>query len=650
MTAVGFAYVLVITGTWMAFYFSARGVTEQYVNRYAFAQNQLEKNRILALLERELGLARKLADDPTVVAWMLDHDNAARRTNAARQVESYARAFRNGVVFLAFSSNGTYYSDATHTGSLTGTTLSPDNPADRWFFRAIEANYDYAMNVNYDTLLDEVRAWVNVTVRDDNGDSIGLAGVGIDLTAFLAGLVEKQGADQETIIINHVGELQAHRNRGLIEHNARVRNDADKITLFALLPSEPDRAALRAALQSAEAGTLPEPFRVRYENRTMVAALDAIPDLGWFNLVLVDSVSIIGVRSFFPVALVFLVSLGVVFFTVTALLNARVLTPLATLSAAAAAVADGRYDTVLPPFSENEIGALSRSFDAMRFNVRNHTENLTALVAERTRNLTDSIQYGRLIQNAILPSAAERARLLGDHVALLQPLDLVGGDFHFLRPTERGFCVAAVDCTGHGVPGAFMTMMVNALLNRVLELHAEEGPAEMLRRLHHLVQQTLRTGTELAHFENGLDIALCMVDRVQGHLTFVGAGLPLYAVERRHTGERNAVREIGGDRTHLGFSTNRGELHLTEHVLPIEEGKRIYLITDGVLDLPGGERGFGFGRARWIELLESLGTMPMAQQSEAIRVALTRFQGNCTQRDDMTILGFELVPTEERNA
>ncbi len=658
---VGTVYLATIVGAFFAFHWGAHRISDEFVERFALAQNELERNRILSLVERELVLSRKLADDPQVRDWILNEEDPDLRDRAERQIDSYHRFLGYGTVFIAIESSGRYYVTGGDSSTMMETVLERDNPLDRWFFDTLERDGDHEMNVNYDAVLDEVRVWINVIVRDAEGRRIGVAGSGIDLTDFLENLVDRNEPGIQTVIVNSAGELQAHPDRSLIEHNARVDDHADKITIFDLVPDAESGKALGAAIDAKPQQA--RLFPLNLNGQTAMTALGYLPALDWHHLVLVDAGSIIGPVDFLPLGLVFLASLLTVLIGLFLLFNRFILEPLSRLTQAAEHVAEGAYHTRLPETADNEIGTLSASFNAMTAKLRDYTANLESMVAHRTealaaanqdltesqQRLTDSIQYARLIQQSIIPSSAELNRFMAEHFLIREPVDLVGGDFPFCRETPDGFCIAAVDCTGHGVPGAFMTMMVNALLNRITETDPHGQPAAILDALHRLVQETLRGGG--SQLENGLDIAFCRVDLRRQTLDFAGAGLPLFVME----GEN--VREIRGERRRVGFSNFRATRRSprtsgktpdpsTQHRIPLNDRQRFYLISDGVLDLPGGEHGFGFGRRRLKDLLSRIAGLPMEQQKLRIRDELRAYQGDHPQRDDMLFCGFRIVSSE----
>lgn len=648
-------YLIGTAAAFAAFYYTARDISSRYVGRFALSQNLLEKNRILSIVERELALSRKLADDPQIVSWLENPSDPGLRQAAERQLESYLRFLGYHNLFIAILSNQHYYVNPPGDVVLSKTILDPDVPSDRWFFDTIRKNRDYSLNVDYNTLLKETRVWINVIVRNDRGEAVGVAGSGMDFTSFLENLLAHKEPGISTIIVNSKGELQAHRDISLIEHNARVTRDADKITVYDLIDTPEDRAVLKQAIDAARQGLDTQMFHLRMDGKKELTVIAAITELDWFNLVLVDAGSIIGIPDFLPLILLFFASMALVLAGVLLLLNRLILTPLGSLTRAAGVVAQGNYDTLLPERADNEIGHLSASFNAMTKQIRNYIANLEAMVEDRTAALTlankeltetqnriiDSIQYAKLIQHSILPSPSELDGFLPDYFTILQPLDLVGGDFYFFRETGDGFCIAVVDCTGHGVPGAFMTMMANALLNRVIETSPETGPAGMLERLHLLIVETLRGETDIAYLENGLDIALCRVYLEKKEIVFAGGGLPLFVWQN------GDVLEIPGDRIHLGFTASSKKRCFKQHRMEIKSQNRYYLSTDGLFDLPGGEKGFGLGRRGVKALIAKQSGSSLKEQGPLMLEALDGYRGHYLCRDDLTFIGFSLDIQEE---
>ena len=355
---------------------------------------------------------------------------------------------------------------------------------------------------------------------------------------------------------------------------------------------------------------------------------------------------------------------GLVFFSLLAvigmisiLLNRLVLAPLARLTRSAGAIAAGDYRVRLRNRRADEIGQLTVAFNHMAETVHDYTERLEQRVAERTeelrqsneqlavvnRQVMDSIQYASLLQSAILPDEREMARRLDGVCVLWRPRDVVGGDFHIFRELEDGrFLIGVADCSGHGVPGAFMTMTVSAILDHVLSDMPDSDPAAILGRLNRMVRAALARGRDNPRFDNGLDIGLCLVRPDRGDLLFAGGRIGLHIVDAQDGAA--SVNEVKGDAQSLGYRRSDIGNRFTTHRVELAPGRSFYLTTDGFLDQAGGARGFGFGNRRFNAMLLEHDGIPMADRKAAFAQALADHQGDRAQRDDITLIGFSLSP------
>ena len=660
LAAILAVYTAVTVGSMLVFAWSAGNISERYATRFCISQGQLEKEKILSLLDRDLALSRKLADDPVVKRWMLHENDPRIRALALAQLESYRHFLRDGAYFLAIKSSLSYYARTPVSAGVEKTRLDPGNPADRWFYNDLSASKDYSLNVDHNAMLNENRVWINVIVRSDEGAAIGMAGCGLDLTNFLKTLLDNPERGVTTVIVDGRGALQAYRDRDIIAHNAEAKRDAEKIDVYSLVTRAADRETLRKGLGLAVAGKPVGVMTISFLGRRQLCSISSLPELGWYSLVVVDSGSVIGISDFVPVAIVTLAALAAVLAAVIAAANRFVVRPIGRLTEAAGLVAAGSYDLALPEEPRNEIGRLGASFRIMAEKVKEYTSGLESLVGERTRELraanedleasrrriVDSIEYAKLIQDSIFPTEAELDSGFAGHFVIAKQRDLVGGDFLFFRRTSDGFCAALADCTGHGVPGAFMTMLVEAHLDRVVDAaeglgESEAAPSALLRELDRLVSVSLGRESETAHLENGLDIALVRWKREKSELWFSGAGLPLYLMQD------DALVEIPGERTHLGFSRTRRRRNFEDHRLAVEGEARVCLVSDGVLDLPGGERGLPFGRSRLATLLERSAGLGFDRAGELVAAGLAEWQGGRPQRDDLSLLYFGLDSRKE---
>lgn len=258
------------------------------------------------------------------------------------------------------------------------------------------------------------------------------------------------------------------------------------------------------------------------------------------------------------------------------------------------------------------------------------------IIEEKNKDITDSINYAKSIQQAILPDAATAKNCLGDSFILFMPRDIVSGDFYWMHKMENGDVYFAVaDCTGHGVPGAFMSMMGNDMLNKIIIDHGISDPGKILSELNNEVKKALAKNSSADTMRDGMDIALCKM---------IGSGTELnYATAMRSvykTG-KNSFNECKGDKNPIGGNTEFN-FEFSTHVIPLEKGDAIYLSTDGFADQFGGSDGKKFMTKNMKELIISVKDRSMEEQYGLFKNAFLGWKGNFEQVDDVTVMGIKI--------
>jgi PAS domain S-box-containing protein len=248
--------------------------------------------------------------------------------------------------------------------------------------------------------------------------------------------------------------------------------------------------------------------------------------------------------------------------------------------------------------------------------------------------ILQSLRYARRIQSAILPAREELASVTADYFLIWEPRDIVGGDFFWFQPINNGYAIIVGDCTGHGVPGAFMTLIAWGMLDRMLARTRSSSPSVVLSGLHRGVQSLLGQNQDSGETNDGLEAGVCFINPSKQEMTFAGARFSLWK------GRGDDVIEIKGDRNGLGYRGYPQEATFTDFTLPVEANDAFYLTTDGLIDQIGGPRGRSFGKRRFQALLKRNQSAPMQKQAELLQRSLKKFQGQQLRRDDLTVLGF----------
>ncbi|WP_026999457.1 PP2C family protein-serine/threonine phosphatase [Eisenibacter elegans] len=256
---------------------------------------------------------------------------------------------------------------------------------------------------------------------------------------------------------------------------------------------------------------------------------------------------------------------------------------------------------------------------------------------DRELKINGSIRSALMIQQALLPQKSDLARLLGDYFMLYQPKDVVSGDFLWIDTLGESTIIAAIDCTGHGVPGAFMTLIGHTLLNQIIKLKGITDPAEILTQLHLEVRTLLRQQENGNN--NGMDASLLTLQRHQNGdvaLQFAGAKQAILYYDA-HT---KTLEELPGTRKAIGGEQNERKQFSTQQVI-LPSGSMVYAGSDGYEDQNDAKRR-KFGKQPLRELLRQLAPKPLPQQEQTLRCALQKHMTNTEQRDDILLIGIRI--------
>jgi serine phosphatase RsbU (regulator of sigma subunit)/tetratricopeptide (TPR) repeat protein len=259
-------------------------------------------------------------------------------------------------------------------------------------------------------------------------------------------------------------------------------------------------------------------------------------------------------------------------------------------------------------------------------------------VDEKNKSITDSINYAKRIQEAMLPEQKLRERLFPESFVLFLPKDIVSGDFFWFAERDQLVYAAVVDCTGHGVPGAFMSMIGNAFLNEIVNNLAIMEPAAILNELKRKVIQTLKQSELDSNSRDGMDIALICYNKETQGITFAGANNPVWVVS--NIGGEATLVEIKGSKQPIGFH------HVTapfdNHTINCKVGDILYLLSDGYADQFGGELGKKFKYKPLKDHLISYSAQTMSAQRKALHQTFHQWKGNLEQVDDVLIIGIKI--------
>jgi sigma-B regulation protein RsbU (phosphoserine phosphatase) len=257
-------------------------------------------------------------------------------------------------------------------------------------------------------------------------------------------------------------------------------------------------------------------------------------------------------------------------------------------------------------------------------------------IEEQKKNIMDSIHYARRIQSAILPSMTYIDAHLPDNFIFYLPKDIVSGDFYWMNETDGRLMVAAVDCTGHGVPGAFMSIVGFNQLNQIVNIKKVRKASEILNELNKGVISTLNENTGKSSLRDGMDMAICVFHPDKKKLDFAGANNPMLLIRD------NQIHGYKGNRFPIGAFEGGQPQEFTNHEIELFKGDCIYLFSDGYADQFGGPNNKKFLSRRFEELIFEIHNEPLPLQKEILNNRLIAWMGENEQVDDILVIGIKI--------
>ena len=546
-------------------------------------------------LERAKEAAVMLAEDPAAVAWVAGAENDERLGRYVKdKITKIAgnHDYSNAFVVSAITKN--YWAE----GSRLIDVMSDIDPDDSWFFDTLKAGRPVELNIDSNKERGGTFVFVNALMGDRN-KPIAVVGVGLNLKEISQEFQGyKIGTRSQLWLAD--GQWKIHLSED-VEHIGLYLNDFVPPALSERIVKDAGRAAAK-------------PMVVEYVDRrgeTVDLIYLSMKSTDWklvFQMPREESIAILNnIRLHTLIAgTVSLIVIVFIFFFI----STRIANPLKR------AIALGQ---------ELEKQVAARTLELEQKNVK----------------IMDSIDYAQRLQESILPAQTDLAAMFADYFVFWQPRDQVGGDFYWIRRIDenRGL-IAVIDCTGHGVPGAFMTMAVNSILDNITTT-VNDDPATILTELNRRVKETLHRSDPRGLADDGLDIGLCYWEDGR-RIVFAGAKISLFI------SRMGQVQLIRGNNKSLGYRRSKPDLSFNNNEWLLEAGDVFYLTSDGFIDQNGGDRDYPFGRKRFIDTLSGLSGQSLSQQRDGLIAAWQSYMGEEMQRDDVTVFGFTFWSEGER--
>lgn len=576
---------VVMTGG-ISYFITRNAVVDKLKSRDMIYIVESISSKIDGRIERAKETSLIFANDPAIAQWIASGEtDEALGALADAKITSIARNYDYSNAFVVSAVTNHYWAE----GSQMIQVVSDQNPGDKWFYEALKSRKAIGLNIDYNSGRNDTFVFVNALVGDLN-NPIAVAGVGLSLDEISREFQSyKFGQKSNLWLVDKQGKVHLSDN---LNHNGRQLNEFLPAGVADQILSEVDST-----------GTRPSVIEYADLNGETI-------DLAYQSTKSTDWKLVFQIPRSESIALLSNIKLNAAIASLVALLLMVVIFYLISRK-----IAD--------PFKRAVIIA-----QEMEKQVQIRTSEL----AEKNQKIMDSIDYAKRLQESILPSESELTAICSEHFVLWRPRDIVGGDFYWMRriDSERSL-IAIADCTGHGVPGAFMTMAVNSILKHIVDSKFD-SVAEILAELNRRVKETLHRNDNNELSDDGLDIGICYVEG--NKLTFAGAKIPLYVLRE------SQVHVIKGDNKSIGYRRSKKNLEVTSHVWEIKEGDVFYLTTDGYIDQNGGPRDYPLGRKKLVECIAEQRLKPLAEQQKSFETVLSDYMGTELQRDDITVIGF----------
>jgi diguanylate cyclase (GGDEF)-like protein len=386
--------ILASLASWLAYRELSESIIERWGRQVAEIQVRYDSARLLQSLEREIGLARQMADSSTLVKWAENPDDDALNRDAIRDMESFRSNFRDNSYFVALRDSRQYYynnAEGEFSGKQLRYILDPDKPEDAWFFQLIEEGRDFHLNVNPDAELGVTKLWIDVLMRNGKDRIVGMVGTGLDLDSFLQDIVDIDQDGITTLFVDYNGAIQLYRDRNYIDFASIIKPEGQKNTVDLLFDNPEDKQKVLGMLQMLknrgnQNGSVESSF-VTVDGRKHLAGVAFLPAIGWFEITLLDLQTLIPSSFLWPLIAVFLASLAIALVLFHLIIRSRILKPIIGLENAVEQVRGGSFALPALDKPDNEIGRLARHFEIMTDTLANSTRELERQVDQRTEAL-----------------------------------------------------------------------------------------------------------------------------------------------------------------------------------------------------------------------------------------------------------------------
>ncbi|OAA93683.1 SpoIIE family protein phosphatase [Clostridium coskatii] len=548
-------------------------------------------SKIDGRISRAVETSYIFARDPLNIEWVNGEEKDQKVGKLVlSNLENIATSYDYNYFFIAGAKTKNYYyfSRNLNKNNKNFTVLSENNSEDRWFFETLKSKKQMSFNVNYDRVMDDTFLFVN-TIMGSVENPVGITGVALSLNNITKEFKEfKVGKKSNLWMVDE---------KGVIKLSDKREDVGKKVEEF--LPKD--------VVKQIQNRPLNVKVAQYYDSN------DEIMDYAYCKLNSTDWTLFYEIPRKESISLINSLKINTVITVILVLL----------------------FFMLLYYFISKKIANPYKQAMMINEELENKVSVRTRELQESNEKIKDSIEYAKRLQESILPLDKEMKKVFMDSFVIWKPRDIVGGDFFWLREVEDMIILAVGDCTGHGVPGALMTMTVNAILHDIVTTINSDDPSTILKELHVRLKETLNKSSNPQSIDDGLDIALFCIDK-KSNVTYCGANLDLYIkCDKEMKIVKPQTRGVGYDYIELNQS-------LCSEVISAEEGDILIVSTDGFIHQNGGSKNYPFGKKRLYNMIQKCEAQDLDSMKIEFETVLQNYMGNKEQRDDITVFAFKL--------
>jgi len=535
------------------------------------------------------------ARDPLNIEWVKNEEkNKEYGKIIQNKIDSIANSYDYNNFFIAGVQTKHYYRANSEKVGYDSNyiVLSENNPEDKWFWNVLKAKKEIDFNVGYDRATDNTFLFVN-TIMGTVDNPVGIAGVGMTINEITNEFKKfKVGNASNLWVVDGNGKIQLSDRKDDIGKNCE-----------GFIPEEVVNNIKNESTNVSEEVKVSQYYNDN--NKIVDYAYCKLSSCNWtlfYEIPRTESLSLLDslrIDTIINVVLVLLFFIVLFYF-----ISKKVANPY-------------KQAILINEELENKV------------NIR------TKELRESNQKVNESIEYAKRVQESILPSEQDLKRIFKENFVIWTPKDTVGGDFFWVREIDDVIVLAVGDCTGHGVPGAFMTMTVNAILHNIVQTVNKDDPSIILKELHKQLRETLNKNSNPNSVDDGLDIAIFCIKK-KTNLLYLGANIELY-IKRGEEVEKLKPQTKGA-----GYSYIELKEDLNNENIQIQEGDIFIVTTDGFIHQNGGDKNYPFGKKRLYNLISTCEAKDLELMKSEFENTLEAYTKNEQQRDDITVFAFKV--------